>query len=228
MGSLSSHYFHGGGGLSPTFFYLRGGEGGEDSMFLFPAVFFFSCLLAQKASFLLLHKLNCPNKYTYLPYVMFKITVVKRFCLPQLLGSSPSPPHRGIVLFNVGDFEMCALKKFVHRKIRRKADQGNISMCRERGLFSCSSVSLSLFSYDSFAPRVFLVSIPNSLYVPLNPDWMPHRHPQTPLHFPPIPTAMGYSILLVSDNPYRIQDGTCFFLGPRGSTTFSVSNPFQI
>lgn len=150
----------GGGGLSPTFFlFTRRGRGGRFYV-SFPGGFFF-ILLRKLLLFCFINLTALINILTYLPYLIFKITVVKRFCLP--------PPRSCVI--------QCGLFWDVRpRKIRRKADQGNISMCRERDLFSCSSVSLSLFSYDSFAPRVFLVSIPNSLYVPLNPDWMPHPY----------------------------------------------------
>lgn len=123
----------------------------RDSMFLFLAGFFFSMSSCKKKNLLFCLKNLTALIYllAYLPYVMFKITV------------PPSPSHRGIIwCWDV------RLQKFIHRKIRRKADQGNISKCREKGGFSCSSVSL-LFYKIPLRPVSFWSPHPNlfkSLY----------------------------------------------------------------
>lgn len=56
------------GAWVPPFFLFTRRERGRGFYVSFPGDFFsfFPCLLAQKTSFVLLHKLNCRNKYTYL------------------------------------------------------------------------------------------------------------------------------------------------------------------
>lgn len=116
------------------------------------------------------------------------------------------------------------LQKFIHRKIRRKADQGNISKCREKGGFSCSIVSL-LFYKIPLRPVSFWSPHPNLFKSLYNQIECPIHKPHSTS--PPSP-PLWFIYTLVSDNPYRIQDWTCFFLGPKRSTTFSVFTPFGI
>ena len=67
-----------------------------DSMFLFLAGFFFPCLLAQKKSFFLLHKLNDPNILTCLLTVRdLRNNGDQIFCLPS---ADFSPPPRNYVI----------------------------------------------------------------------------------------------------------------------------------
>ena len=82
----------------------------RDSMFLFLAFFFFfffPCVLAQKKNllFCLINLTALIYLPAYLPYVMFKITVVKDFASPRLLVLPLFPPTEELL-----DVEMCTFK----------------------------------------------------------------------------------------------------------------------
>lgn len=81
----------------------------RDSMFLFLAVFFsFSSMSAcskKNILFCLINLTALRYLLAYLPYVMFKITVVKDFASPRLLVLPLFPPTEELF-----DVEMCTFK----------------------------------------------------------------------------------------------------------------------
>lgn len=86
-------------------------------------------------------------------------------------------------------------------------------------------MSLSCFIRFLCAPCLFGLHTQISLSHSTTRLNAPSTNP-TPLL--PHPRRYGLFYTLVSDNPYRIQDWTCFFLGPKRSTTFSFFTPFGI
>lgn len=80
----------------------------RDSMFLFLAdcfFFFMSSCSKKPLLFCLINLTALIYLLAYLPYVMFKITVVKDFASPRLLVLPPCPPTEELF-----DVEMCAFK----------------------------------------------------------------------------------------------------------------------